>query len=167
MCNRIILLYEINDVAERVGLSPTTIRDYLRPGRSDLVRGRDFIIWRFAGNRRRTVVTDRGLERLALRQYSTRAWRTTDEIRKDPGHPRLRLNGTRQSRVAHLRHVLYDALWRYQETPCAVPNCPCIIHKLGVPQADVVQVIMKRDGWVDAFGKFHRFNDYQRRDTDK
>jgi len=107
------------------------------------------------------MITDYGLERLALRRYKTRTdgyWKL-EEKPKDYGSPRLRLSGPRSERIGQLRAVLYDALWRYQDTPCAQPGCPCIIHKLGVPQADVVQVIMKRDGYVDAFGKFHRYED--------
>ena len=164
-------MYRIDEVSERVGLTPHTIRGYLRNGQSDLVRGRDFIVRRRNSARRNYMITDYGLERLTLGQYRVLSWRPG---RKHPtvegqdyGRPRLRLTGPRSERIAMLIAVMYDAMTRYQETPCAVPNCPCIIHKLGVPQADVVQVIMKRDGWVDAFGRFHRFNDYQRRDTDK
>jgi hypothetical protein len=31
------------------------------------------------------------------------------------------------------------------------------LHHPQAPQADVVQQIVKRDGYVDAFGKFHRW----------
>jgi hypothetical protein len=33
-----------------------------------------------------------------------------------------------------IRHVILE----YPEHPCAVPNCPCMVHRLGLPQADVV-----------------------------
>lgn len=118
------------------------------------------------------MVTDRGLERLTLGQYHVSRWspgRSPYPAKpRDYGAPKLKFQAPRAERVGYLQAVAFHAMRRYlDQTPCAVPNCPCIIHKLGVPQADVVQVIMKRDGWVDAFGKFHRFNDYQRRDTDK
>ena len=165
------MLYDVEEVASKVGLSPVTIRYYLKPYGSDLVRGKDYVLWRYAAGRRRFRVTDRGLERLALGQYRAWSWsaghRPTPAKPKDYGTPRLKLTGPRAERLGYLQAAMFHAVRRYLETPCAVPNCPCIIHKLGVPQADVVQVIMKRDGWVDAFGKFHRFNDYQRRDTDK
>ncbi len=138
------------------------MRNYLRPGWTDLVRGRDYILWTYRATKQRYRVTDRGLERLALQQYHVLGWqraRYLDEKPRDYGSPKLRLTGRRSQRVAYFRAVLYDALWRYQETPCAQPGCPCVIHKLGVPQAEVVQVIMKRDGYVDAFGKFHRYED--------
>lgn len=162
------MLYEVQDVARRVGLSAVTIRHYLRPYGSDLVRGKDFILWRHAAGRRRFRVTDRGLERLALGQYHVLRWspgRSPYPSKpKDYGSPRLKLTGPRAERLGYLQAVLFDAVRRYMTTPCAVPNCPCIIHKLGVPQAEVVQVIMKRDGYVDAFGKFHRFEtDYPRK----
>jgi hypothetical protein len=42
----------------------------------------------------------------------------------------------------------------YTDNPCALPNCPCIIHELGVPRADVVIEAMRKpskDGkWVAA-----------------
>jgi hypothetical protein len=157
------LLYEIQEVSAKLGLSPITVRNYLRAGQSDLVRGRDFIVWRINSAKRRYRITEYGLERLTLGHYSTRRWhpgaRQAEEKPRDTYHPRLRLTGPRSERIGQLRAVLYDALWRYQETPCAQPGCPCVIHKLGVPQAEVVQIIMKRDGYVDALGKFHRYQD--------
>lgn len=45
----------------------------------------------------------------------------------------------------------------YLDHPRAVPNCPCVVHKLCAPQADVVQRVMKTDGYVDFAGAFHRF----------
>ena len=156
------MLYSLDEVARRVGLARSTLHKYCN-GRVDLVRGKDFILWRNGPHvwRKQLMFTDRGLERLALRQYHFRPWKAPALVYepKDPGRPRLRLKGPRGERIAQLRAVLYDALWRYQETPCAHPGCPCVIHKLGVPQADVVQIIMKRDGYVDAFGKFHKFEE--------
>jgi hypothetical protein len=55
------------------GLSRTTIQNYCSRGRGDLVRGRDFIIRRYAVGRSRAMITDRGLELLMLRQYRTRS----------------------------------------------------------------------------------------------
>lgn len=41
-----------------------------------------------------------------------------------------------------LKQAVVDGYRKYLERPCAVPNCPCIIHRLGMPQPDVVAEVM-------------------------
>ena len=79
------MLFEKREAAEKVGLTPTTLSDYTRAGRTDLVRGVDFIIKRWKGpfQRRRLYFTDRGLRRLLARDY-----RVYDQ--SAPRHPAMR-----------------------------------------------------------------------------
>jgi hypothetical protein len=43
-----------------------------------------------------------------------------------------------------LKQAITFEFRKYLEHPCAVPNCSCIVHRLGVPQADVVVEVMRR-----------------------
>jgi hypothetical protein len=53
------------------------------------------------------------------RGYSRRS------IKQGIGHERLKQN---------IRHVILE----YPEHPCGLPSCPCIVHRLGLPQADEI-----------------------------
>jgi hypothetical protein len=37
-----------------------------------------------------------------------------------------------------LKQAVAVASRSYLQHPCAVPDCPCIVHKLGFPQADTI-----------------------------
>jgi len=49
-----------------------------------------------------------------------------------------------QERRVRLKTDAFALVRRYLETPCAVPNCPCMVHRLGLPQVDVVVEVMGR-----------------------
>jgi hypothetical protein len=54
----------------------------------------------------------------------------------------LRFDICRSERMARLRQVSYQAVREYLAKPCAVPDCPCIVHKHGLPQVDVVAELL-------------------------
>jgi len=160
-----IVLFEKHEAAEKVGLTPTTLSDYTRAGRTDLVRGDDFIVKRWQKGpfqRRRLYFTDRGLRRLLAHDY-----RVYDQ-KRDPAAPshqtsdrarvlenlKARLSTLTAARAKHaklygeryspqeerlrLRSSIHDAVREYERQPCALPGCRCICHLHGVPQSDVV-----------------------------
>lgn len=128
--------YSLADTAELCGLSPTTLQKYTQ-GFSDLVRGEDFYVHRYSLNRRRLYFTPRGLYRLRSRSYSTfRRLHVIPPISFTPAIP-WRYNGNNHQELnQRLRNRVILTLSRYKDNPCAVPNCPCVTHKLGLPQAD-------------------------------
>lgn len=52
------------------------------------------------------------------------------------------IEGSPQERRMRLKQAVVDGYRKYLERPCAVPNCPCIIHRLGMPQPDVVAEVI-------------------------
>jgi hypothetical protein len=46
----------------------------------------------------------------------------------------------RQRLKQNIRHVILE----YPEHPCALPNCPCMVHRLGLPQADEIAPMLER-----------------------
>lgn len=135
--------YTTQEAADIVGLSVRTLQQY--PFVTDLVRGEDFYIHRFAKFRRRTYWTARGIARLKTRSYRVRESR---DYQHAPGEyiehaiGRRYLRGSVQemaARIANSARIIYG---KYLETPCAVPNCPCMTHRLGLPQADEIAQVM-------------------------
>jgi hypothetical protein len=140
------MLYGLREVSEAVGLSPITLRSYTSRGKSDLVRGVDFIVRRTSPYRRQLMITERGLLRLQARAY---------RVSGEPLAPSRQLiwngrekpppiKGSPQERRMRLKQAVAVVSRQYLEHPCAVPSCPCIVHRLGLPQADVVAEVMLR-----------------------
>jgi hypothetical protein len=50
-------------------LAPVTLQNYCSRGKSDLVRGEDFIVQLISPYRRRLMITERGLRQLKARAY--------------------------------------------------------------------------------------------------
>jgi hypothetical protein len=46
------------------------------------------------------------------------------------------IKGSPQERRMWLKQAVAVASREYLEHPCAVPDCPCMTHRLGLPQAD-------------------------------
>jgi len=132
-----------------LGLAPVTLQNYCSRGKSDLVRGEDFIVQRISPYRRRLMITERGLLRLQARAY-----RVFGEVLA-PSAPSRQLiwngreklppiKGSPQERRMRLKQAVAVAAREYLEHPCAVPHCPCMVHRLGLPQADVIVEVMMR-----------------------
>ena len=128
------------------GLSPTTLQNYTSRGKSDLIRGLDFFVRRTSPYRRQLMFTERGLRRLQARAY-----RVFSEVLAPSrqtvwnGQERLPpIQGSHQERRMRLKQAIATGIRDYLRTPCAVPNCPCMIHRLGVPQIGVVVEVMRR-----------------------
>jgi hypothetical protein len=47
-------------------------------------------------------------------------------------------------RRKRLRQTIHHAILEYVDKPCAVPNCPCMVHRLGLPQADEIAGLLQR-----------------------
>jgi hypothetical protein len=98
-----------------------------------LVRGEDFYVHRLASFRRRLYFTHCGLARLRTRSYHL-----TREPRK-ASSPQFGLtvppsyNGTsRQETLDRIRDTINLVIREYGNHPCAVPNCLCMVHRLGL-----------------------------------
>ena len=66
------MVYDRNEAAEILGLSPITLSNYTRVGCSDLVRGVDYFVryWqRGPYHRRKLFFTERGMKRLRMGAY--------------------------------------------------------------------------------------------------
>jgi hypothetical protein len=132
--------YTVQEASDLTGLAVSTLKQY--PFTTDLVRGEDFYVHRFARFRRRTYWTARGIARL-----KTRSYRVDKQYREASFHARLplprRYDGTSvQEIAARLFQRIRLALYAYKDSPCAVPNCPCMTHRLGLPQADEIAAVM-------------------------
>jgi hypothetical protein len=140
------MLYNLRDVAAAVGLSPITLQNYTARGRSDLIRGLDFIVRRTSPCRRQLMFTERGMQRLQLHQYRVfgealapsrqTIWNGTERLPPIKGSP--------QEQRMRLKQAIAVGIRDYLKTPCAVPSCPCMIHRLGVPQIGVMVEVMGR-----------------------
>jgi len=129
-------------------LSPITLQNCTSRGKSDLVRGVDFFVRRTSPYRRQLMFTERGPQRLQLRAYrvfgetlapSRRTiWNGQEQVRP--------IEGSAQERRMRLKQAIAVGMREYPKTPCVVPNCPCIIHRVGVPQVDVVADVMRGFG---------------------
>jgi hypothetical protein len=132
------VLYSADEAAAASGLSPTTIRNYTSRGMSDLLRGTDFIVKRRNQYHKDLRITDAGLQRLVLRQYRTCAPRP---YRVNPikfARVGLSISPWKSEKVQQFRALFHQVMRDYEATPCAVAGCPCIIHRLGVPQIEVM-----------------------------
>ena len=125
------------EASDLTGLAVSTLMKY--PFMTDLVRGEDFYVSRFARFRRRLYWTQRGIARLKTRSYRVfRDRQPMAEFTDDLSLPR-RYAGTSEDETAtRLTNTCRIVFTRYLATPCAVPNCPCMTHRLGLPQADVI-----------------------------
>jgi hypothetical protein len=135
-----IMLYDLHEVAEEVGLSPTTLQNYTARGRSNLVRGEDFIVRRVSPYRKQLMITERGRKRLAFRAYQVyREGRHTLTVMPPEARPvKLRTDLCHSERRLRLKAAIQQAFRAYLDHPCALPNCQCVIHRLGAPQLDTV-----------------------------
>jgi hypothetical protein len=91
------------------------------------------------------MITERGLLRLRLRKYRVFA-ETLAPSRQTVWNGQERvppIEGSPQERRMRLKRAIIVGFRDYLKTPCAVPNCPCMIHRLGVPQIDVVDEAMR------------------------
>jgi hypothetical protein len=80
---------------------------------------------------------ERGLLRLRLRKYQVFA-ETLAPSRQTVWNGQERLppiKGSPQEQRMRLKQAIIVGIRAYIKTPSAVPNCPCMIHRLGVPQA--------------------------------
>ena len=130
------MLYDLLDVAQKVGLSRVTLQNYTTRGRSDLVRGVDFFVRRLSPCRRQLMFTQRGLSRLQLRDY-----RVFGELLAPSrqtvwqGNERLPpIKGSPQERRMRLKQAITVAARQYLDHPCAIPGCRCAFHALGAPR---------------------------------
>jgi hypothetical protein len=144
----------INEAADLVGLSLSALRTYTQAGRSDLVRDLDYYVHR-RGLRHRIYFTARGMQRLCSRNYSTGPADVKQFIRAyDPtryGMPPRYDGSSRQERNQRTKQLIYLAMRAYLKHPCAVPDCRCMTHRLGLPQAaEMVELLTpapRRRGW--------------------
>jgi hypothetical protein len=144
-------MYDRNEAAEKVGLSPITLTNYSRSGYSDLVRGMDYFVrsWQQGPHyRRKLFFTERGMQRLALKKY--RVYRPGPLsasqrrfIARMDATVRLPRREDRASRIPSNEHPLTanravrdrlaQVMREYLVHPCAMPGCSCITHRLGLP----------------------------------
>lgn len=133
--------FTIDEVSALTGLTVHTLRAYLYC--TDLVRGEDYYIQRFARFRRKTFWTQRGLARLRSRSYRVfRGHIKKSHIVTYEGLPGHYGGSSIEEQVARLTNTMRIVFTKYRESPCAVPNCPCMTHRLGLPQADEIARIM-------------------------
>jgi hypothetical protein len=135
--------YTVEQAADLSGLSVKTLKQY--PFITDLVRGEDFYIHRFARFRRRTYWTARGIARLKTRSYrvrDSREYAPAPAPYVETAVGRRYVRSSVQEMVARLRNAARIVYGAYLQTPCAVPNCPCMTHRLGLPQADEIAAVM-------------------------
>jgi hypothetical protein len=137
--------YTVQETADAAGLGVETLRKYTSCGMTDLVRGEDFYVSRFAHYRRRLYLTTRGLARLRIRSY-----RVTRQPQPSSG-PQFgfmvppRYNGaSMEEQLARIRDTINLIIREYRNHPCAVPNSPCMTHRLGLPQADELASMLSR-----------------------
>ena len=45
--------------------------------------------------------------------------------------------------TARLRDTINLVIHEYRNHPCEVPNCPCMVHRLGLPQADEMGAMLQ------------------------
>lgn len=137
--------YTVQETADSTGLSVQTLRKYTSCGMTDLVRGEDYYIHRFAHFRKRLYFTHRGLARLKTRSYRVSRQPRPSSRQQFGFMIPPRYNGScMEEALARLRDTINLVIWEYRNHPCAVPNCPCMIHRLGLPQADEIAQLVQR-----------------------
>ena len=145
------MIYDRNEAADLVGLSPITLANYTRAGYSDLARGLDYFVrsWQQGPyHRRKLFFTERGLRRLVLKTYrvyrpgspSSSQQEFIDRMDATVRMPSKKYRpggvpvGTHRLAInRRVRDEIATAMREYLERPCAVPNCPCMSHRLGLP----------------------------------
>ncbi len=135
--------YTVQEASDLTGLSVQTLRSY--PYVTDLVRGEDYYVSRFARFRRRTWWTPRGIARLKTRSYRVAKVSHSAQLPElDHVLPRSYAGTSAGESSARTRNRMLLAFTRYLQNPCAVPNCPCMTHRLGLPQADEIAIAMSK-----------------------
>jgi len=133
------------------GLSPITLTNDTPPGYSNLKRGSDYFVryWRQGPHfRRKLFFTEEGLLRLRRRSYrvfrpgplspSQRAFLAgMDEKihwpKKEDQPDRVKLGSNPLAVNRRVRDEAARVMRECLEHPCAVPNCRCMTHRLGLP----------------------------------
>jgi len=108
--------------------------------------------------RRKLYFTDRGLARLISKDYRVfrpgapaptpeqetflrHAASTRSASKRDGGRPLASYSA--QEQRMRLRDVLHRAALAYLDHPCAVPACPCAIHRIHkVPQSHYIRELI-------------------------
>lgn len=143
-------LYTVQETAERAHLAPSTLQVYAR-GRANLIRGVDFLVRREGKWCRRLYFTERGLHRLSTRAYRVGNSGVNDVPFRVVVPPFLTPPSVhdydRRARNRRYLSIITQVLDLYSKSPCAVPDCPCITHKLGLPRLDEMleAVLQPRD----------------------
>lgn len=137
--------YTVAETAAITGLSPWTLRTYTR--RTDLVRGADFYVHHWAYARRRLYFTPRGIDRLIHRRYRCGAFQPLSKAERYVAELPWSYDGKSiEEKRQRLNQIIRLMFRQYMIQPCAVPNCPCMIHRLGVPQAAEVYEVFPPGG---------------------
>ena len=56
-----------------------------------------------------------------------------------------RYNGTSmEEALARIRDTINLVIREYGKHPCAVPSCPCMVHRLGLPQVYEITALLER-----------------------
>jgi hypothetical protein len=92
------------------------------------------------------MITDRGLLRLQARAYRvygeplapSRQFIWNGQEKLPP------IKGSLQERRVRLKQAIAIAFREYLKQPGAPPNCPCMTHRLGLPQADEIASMLER-----------------------
>ena len=145
------MLYDPAIVCEQVGLARVTLGNYCASNRTSLVRGTDFIVKRYFGPdrwpRRKLWITERGLHRLATRDYrvnhdAPRLSRKRHYTRDDtlPSLEHL-ASQSKQARKLGLRQAIAVAIEMAIANPCSSPDCTCKLHKY-IPKSDVLAYLL-------------------------
>ena len=138
--------FTTQEASDLTGLSCATLQAYAAGGKSDLIRGEDFYIHRFAKFRKRLYFTRRGIQRLKLRAYRVYRCSQRPVPRSELGLaiPRRYMGSSLDEAVGRLTSTVSQVIIKYmRESPCAVPNCPCMTHRLGLPQADEIAAMLQ------------------------
>jgi hypothetical protein len=134
----------------RLGLSPVTLTNYTRVGYTDLVRRIDYVVrcWRQGPYIRRNLYfTERGLaSKQGLTTFSAKniGWHPHSAPSSSAwtrfatsGRMAVRWKVTRFFSVDGYREGVALVAREYLRGPgCAVPNCSCLTHRLGLFQTD-------------------------------
>jgi hypothetical protein len=107
-----LMLYDLHEVSEAVGLSLVTPQSYTSRGRSDLVRGVDFFVRRTSPCRRQLMITDRGFRRLQTRAYRVfgDVWAPSRQFIWNGREKPPPIKGSPQERRMRLKQLLPSSL---------------------------------------------------------
>jgi len=102
------------------------------------VRGEDFFVRRVTPCRRQMMITERDLKRLKLRAYRVYrdAGHTLTAMPQEKRPVNLQTDLCLSERRMRLKAAIQQAFRAYFDHPCALPNCQCVIHRMGAPTLD-------------------------------